>query len=98
MNRRTVTIPEALAPDMEQVLGMVPLLLEELLKLTMRQRPPHGTSAGCCAVQSQTNPGANPRVHVAAPPDVCAGVHPELDPGAAHLVRVVVACLLPIVG
>ena len=50
MNRRTVTIPEALAPDMEKVMGMQPLLLEELLKLTMRQRPPHGASARCCAV------------------------------------------------
>ena len=38
-------MPEALVPDMEQVQGMLPLLLEELLKLAMRPRPPHGASA-----------------------------------------------------
>jgi translocation protein SEC63 len=44
MNRRSLSVPDALIPDMEQVLALLPLLLEELLKMAMRPRPPHGTS------------------------------------------------------
>ena len=42
VTRQTAAIPDALQDDFSRVIGLAPALLEELLTILLRQRPPFG--------------------------------------------------------
>jgi hypothetical protein len=86
-------VPEALQADFLYVIGLAPTLLDELLKIVLRPRPPMGThsGAGCsqrdrmCVADALTSYPA--RLLLAAASAVHPGVQPEPDAGTACRVR-----------
>ena len=48
MVQREVTIPEEIVPDFLSIMSLAPTMLEEMLKISLRPRPPFG--APCFAV------------------------------------------------
>jgi len=44
VTRQTAAIPAALQDDFSRVIGLAPTLLDELLTILLRQRPPFGAS------------------------------------------------------
>ena len=88
--RQGAAVPEALQADFLHVLGLAPTLLDELLKLMLRPRPPFGKPAAGPQTGKQRrrlSPRYPARLQLAAARVVGAGVQPVPDAGAARGVR-----------